>query len=89
MQFLISSARQLGMRHQLPNNIVCNNLLLLIFNNYNTNNSQMPMQPNTTTANNTDRIQRIINYCYDDKEQELNLCTLVFTQMIVIIIGRA
>ena len=46
------------------------------------------MQPNTTaTENNTERIQEIINKRYDSKEQSLKLCTLVFTQIVVVMIG--
>ena len=60
-----------------------------MFDNYNTNKHKIPMQPNsTTTENNTERIQQIISsWRYDEEEQSLNLCTLVFTQVVVVMIG--
>lgn len=45
------------------------------------------MQPNTTTANNTEKIQQIINKKYNEDKQLLNLSTLVFTQSVVVMIG--
>lgn len=34
------------------------------------------MQPNTTTENNTQRIQKILDNSYDEDKQVLGLCTL-------------
>lgn len=44
-------------------------------------------QNNATTEKNTENIKGIINQKYDKERQEMNLCKLVFTQMVIRKIG--
>ena len=66
-----------------------NDAMLFIFLSYNTQQLTKAMRPNTATENTTQKIQQIIANKFNEKEQKLDLSTLMLTQMVVRMIGRA